>query len=434
MAPKKFVLCFDGTGNKFSGTDSDSNILKIYRMLDKTQGDSYHYYQPGIGTYVTTSDLEHTGIIERFQSWYSKAKDSAVGTSFAQHVMGGYQFLMRYYTSGDDIYFFGFSRGAYTARFLAEMLDHVGLLSAGNEELARFAWKTFSKWQSRRGGSGEKAKREEQELYKYMENFQSTFSRKVRRIRFLGLFDTVNSVPRFETAWMQRSKFPYTARSSAKVIRHAVAINERRAKFRQDLINSTKQLRDQQREVDRARSQVQTDGTTNHGDKQEESGRANINGSALPNINMSTEKFFEAPEEVDDLHIDVLPIQQPVEKLRERRESLMSPVVTKSIEDMRNVGKEHKRGRLLDVHNENHLDKRPLSHQAAEMKRKAEKAKTQDILEVWFAGCHADIGGGWPKEEAKGETWQLSHTPLVWMVHEAEKAGLKFDPESIAGK
>jgi uncharacterized protein (DUF2235 family) len=39
------------------------------------------------------------------------------------------QFLMRYYTPGDDIYFFGFSRGAYTARFLAEMLDHVGLLS-----------------------------------------------------------------------------------------------------------------------------------------------------------------------------------------------------------------------------------------------------------------------------------------------------------------
>jgi uncharacterized protein (DUF2235 family) len=39
---------------------------------------------------------------------------------------------MRYYTPGDDIFFFGFSRGAYTARFLAEMLDHVGLLSVSN--------------------------------------------------------------------------------------------------------------------------------------------------------------------------------------------------------------------------------------------------------------------------------------------------------------
>lgn len=34
---------------------------------------------------------------------------------------------MRYYIPGDDIYFFGFSRGAYTARFLAEMLDHIGI-------------------------------------------------------------------------------------------------------------------------------------------------------------------------------------------------------------------------------------------------------------------------------------------------------------------
>jgi hypothetical protein len=48
-------------------------------------------------------------------------------TSFDQHVIGGYKFLMRFYSPGDDIYMFGFSRGAYTARFLAEMLDHVGL-------------------------------------------------------------------------------------------------------------------------------------------------------------------------------------------------------------------------------------------------------------------------------------------------------------------
>jgi uncharacterized protein (DUF2235 family) len=70
--------------------------------------------------------------------------------------------------------------------------------------------------------------------------FRETFSRPVKPIRFLGLFDTVNSVPAFENAWMQRSKFPYTARSSARVIRHAVSIDERRAKFRQDLISQDK--------------------------------------------------------------------------------------------------------------------------------------------------------------------------------------------------
>lgn len=91
--------------------------------------------------------------------------------------------MMRYYTPEDDIYFFGFSRGAYTARFLAEMLDHVGLLSAGNEELTRFAWKTFSKWQARRGGDSREDKDKEKEMYEFMRNFRETFSRPVKRIR-----------------------------------------------------------------------------------------------------------------------------------------------------------------------------------------------------------------------------------------------------------
>jgi len=144
-------------------------------MLDRTQGNTFHYDQPGIGTYVTSNSLERTGVCARFKSWYDKAKDSAIGTTFAGHVMGGYRFLMRYYSPGDDIYFFGFSRGAYTARFLAEMLDHVGLLSAGNEELSRFAWKTFSKWQARRGGD----KGKEAEMYTFMTDFRETFSRPV---------------------------------------------------------------------------------------------------------------------------------------------------------------------------------------------------------------------------------------------------------------
>jgi uncharacterized protein (DUF2235 family) len=151
------------------------------------------------------------------KSWYLKAKDSAVGSSFDQHVIGGYRFLMRFYSPGDEIYFFGFSRGAYVARFLAEMLDYVGLLSHGNEEMVSFAWKAFSRWQSRRLDDSKESTDKKKEMYRFMKGFRETFSRPVKRIRFLGLFDTVNSVPRFETAWMQRSKFPYTAKSSAKV-------------------------------------------------------------------------------------------------------------------------------------------------------------------------------------------------------------------------
>lgn len=47
-------MMLQGTNNKFSGTEKDSNILKLYRMLDRTDPNIYTFYQPGIGTYVAS--------------------------------------------------------------------------------------------------------------------------------------------------------------------------------------------------------------------------------------------------------------------------------------------------------------------------------------------------------------------------------------------
>ena len=105
------ILCFDGTGNKFSGNTSDSNIIKIFSMIDRQSPNIHSYYQPGIGTYIEDSALSKTSRLAKIRSWYVKAKDQAVGTSFDRHVMAGYEFLVENYTEGDDIYFFGFSRG-----------------------------------------------------------------------------------------------------------------------------------------------------------------------------------------------------------------------------------------------------------------------------------------------------------------------------------
>jgi hypothetical protein len=59
QARKTFVLCFDGTGNKFSGTASDSNILKIFRMLDRTDPSHLHYYQVSSSLEVGNVTVEH---------------------------------------------------------------------------------------------------------------------------------------------------------------------------------------------------------------------------------------------------------------------------------------------------------------------------------------------------------------------------------------
>jgi uncharacterized protein (DUF2235 family) len=44
-SPKRLVLCFDGTSNKFNGDESDTNIVKIYEMFDRNTNDQFHYYQ-----------------------------------------------------------------------------------------------------------------------------------------------------------------------------------------------------------------------------------------------------------------------------------------------------------------------------------------------------------------------------------------------------
>ena len=133
---------------------------------------------------------------------------------------------MRYYSPGDHIYIFGFSRGAYTARFLAEMIYDIGLLSKGNEEMVHFAWTTFSDFQTSLFKSEDEAKKRA-----YMQTFKETFCRPSVEVHFLGLFDCVNSVGQFEIPLFRKSS-SYVPIRGAKHIRHAVSINERRLKFK----------------------------------------------------------------------------------------------------------------------------------------------------------------------------------------------------------
>ncbi|KAG5951060.1 hypothetical protein E4U53_003853 [Claviceps sorghi] len=423
--PRKLILCFDGTGNKFHGNESDSNILKIFRMLDRSAGDQYHYYQPGIGTYVISHSLSHSGLRARVKSWYEKAKDSAIGSSFDQHVVGGYRFLMRFYQQGDEIYMFGFSRGAYIARFLAEMLDYIGLLCHGNEEMVKFAWKAFAQWQSRKPASNQdnghqddtEENREARRMYNYMKGFRETFSRPVGRIRFLGLFDTVNSVPRFEAAWMQRSKFPYTARSSAKVIRHAVSIDERRAKFRQDLMYQKAPKHEHHAHryhphvgemIDKMRKSV---------DRPRAPDRSGLGGSTAKT------ETHEKHETHHEPHADKFLSPGAGDMGRGRRGAMsqehdFAPYRPRSRSRQRMM-----RGALVDADNISCSDAFQWEAELDDWKN-----EDQDIDEVWFAGGHGDIGGGW---DAPDDHKSASHVPLAWMVREAIKAGLAFDMPNV---
>nr|KMM66201.1 hypothetical protein CPAG_02541 [Coccidioides posadasii RMSCC 3488] len=226
---RRLVLCFDGTGNRYKGNESDTNVVKIYEMLDRHNKKQYHYYQPGIGTFSTGSSGSGLTWFGRMRASMSQLFDQAVGRTFEYHVSCGYKFLMKYYEPGDDIYIFGFSRGAYTARFLAEMIEMVGLLSQGNEEMVQFIFASFSEVQQTRGKRIKT--RKELEHDEYLQKFKRTFCRPDVRVHFLGLFDCVNSVAQFEIPF-RRHSYRYIAKAPARHIRHAVSIHERRLKFK----------------------------------------------------------------------------------------------------------------------------------------------------------------------------------------------------------
>lgn len=314
---------------------------------------------------------------------------------------------MRFYSPGDEIYIFGFSRGAYIARFLAEMLDHVGLLSHGNEEMVSFAWKAFAQWQCRRAageddGEGQRKKRE---MYEFMKGFRETFSRPVRRIRFLGLFDTVNSVPRFETAWMERSKFPYTARSSAKVIRHAVSIDERRAKFRQDLMYQSEERKRKYEHQERSHLDGMSRGM--HDMHERHRRRPKLEATNGKPTIVKKEDRGRRPShtnQVDHLQPDETGEPAPYRAHPRSKSCATHHTVDDRASKILRIGPPTDRGDEEDLESEDEAE--------------------QDIDEVWFAGGHGDVGGGW---EVEPHTKSTNHVPLVWMVREAMKAGLAFD-------
>jgi uncharacterized protein (DUF2235 family) len=94
--PNSFALCFDGTGNEFRGDSTDSNVLRIFRLLDRSDPTQYTWYNPGLGTYVDSSSVDQVSILAKIRSWYLKTTDLAFGSNVGDHVMAGYKFLMRY--------------------------------------------------------------------------------------------------------------------------------------------------------------------------------------------------------------------------------------------------------------------------------------------------------------------------------------------------
>jgi uncharacterized protein (DUF2235 family) len=105
---KRIVFCADGT---WDAPGSNTNVYVLYKALT-VSADQVTYYDDGVGAGIT--GLAHI-------------LDGAFGQGLFQKIQDGYTQIAHLYEQGDQIYLFGFSRGAYTARSLAGMIAICGL-------------------------------------------------------------------------------------------------------------------------------------------------------------------------------------------------------------------------------------------------------------------------------------------------------------------
>lgn len=114
MTKRRLILCLDGTWNSNDKSDKLTNVVKLLRSIPGVAADGTSqilYYGRGVGT-----------------SRGEKLAGGFSGFGLDEKIIDAYRFLGNNYQPGDEIYLFGFSRGAYTARSLAGLVQLAGIL------------------------------------------------------------------------------------------------------------------------------------------------------------------------------------------------------------------------------------------------------------------------------------------------------------------
>ena len=224
MAAKRLIICCDGTWQA-DDDEQPSNVARLHQLL---VGQDPHgvvqrsFYQGGVGT---------DPVRGRLRRRMRRAAAGAFGWGLDEHIREAYRWLIREFEPGDELFLFGFSRGAYTVRSLTGLIRNCGLLLPRYSDLVDRAMKHY---RARGASSHPDAPASTA--------FRSNYSHDYVRVRFLGVWDTVGAlgIP----AWfgmparlLNRHYEFHDVRLSRMVERacHALAIDERRRSFKPSL-------------------------------------------------------------------------------------------------------------------------------------------------------------------------------------------------------
>jgi uncharacterized protein (DUF2235 family) len=217
--PRQLVVCCDGTWNEpdelRNGVAAPTNVAKLaLGLLAGAASEQELFYEAGVGT---TADERVLG--------------GAFGYGLSRNVRNCYRFLAETYEQGDELYLFGFSRGAYTARSLAGLVRNCGILQKKHVEKVDQAFAFYRDHSDRTHPRALAA-----------EIFRKMYSHPDDDIHFIGVWDTVGAlgIPAGLPGWKELATrfwgFHDTQLSShVRFAYHALAIDEQRHAFQPTL-------------------------------------------------------------------------------------------------------------------------------------------------------------------------------------------------------
>jgi uncharacterized protein (DUF2235 family) len=228
---KQLIVCSDGTWQKIT-SPYPTNVVKITQAIIYNSNNLI-FYGEGIGT---------GNLVDRIAG-------GLFGLGIDKNIQDAYRFLCLNYAPGDQIYLFGFSRGAYTVRSLVGLIRSVGMLPKQGIRKIPQAYKIYQAAKGQYVGKGELTRentkvRELPDVIKFrnqMTNEYGTDYQEEIEITVLGCWDTVGALGIPRIAWMpgfidrlfnQKYQFHNTKLSSTvKSAFHAVSIDEHRKAF-----------------------------------------------------------------------------------------------------------------------------------------------------------------------------------------------------------
>ncbi len=208
---KRLIVCFDGTWNTADNQGNPTNVVRLARMIPPTDPKGIHqlvFYDAGVGT----------------GNWFDRVLGGAFGNGLEKHIKNAYLFLAQNHEPDDEIYLFGFSRGAFTARSLAGFIGACrGLLRRDALSKLELAWRFY------------RQKPEDRSDQQFdLEIRQSVAADTM--ITCLGIWDTVGSlgIPGGPMEGFNRLRYAFHDLTLSQRVRNAfqaLAIDEHRRPF-----------------------------------------------------------------------------------------------------------------------------------------------------------------------------------------------------------